>query len=277
MSAANNPLKQYFRRPAIYIKLPSEGKYYTSDVLTTQEINEIPVYPMTAIDEITTKTPDALFNGTVIVELIKSCIPDIKDPWKINNIDLDTILIGIKVASTGNSLELESQCPACKNTATYAIDLNMVLSGLSSPNYNQTLDIRELKVKFTPLAYKEINEANLAQFDLQRLLVDVENEKDPIVKEDKSQKGLKAITELTIKLISKTIDYIETPDGSKVSEKEFIEDFLKNCDKDTFNLVKDYNAELKAQTNLKPLALQCGECNHQYEQPFTLNVSDFFG
>jgi hypothetical protein len=23
--------------------------------------------------------------------------------------------------------------------------------------------------------------------------------------------------------------------------------------------------------------LQCGECQHQYQQPFTLNVSDFFG
>ena len=106
MSISNNPLKQYFRRPAIYIKLPSEGKYYSSDVINKTETREIPVYPMTAIDEITTKTPDALFNGSVIVELIKSCIPDIKDPWKINNIDLDTILIGIKVASTGNSLEL---------------------------------------------------------------------------------------------------------------------------------------------------------------------------
>jgi hypothetical protein len=28
---------------------------------------------------------------------------------------------------------------------------------------------------------------------------------------------------------------------------------------------------------LKPLSLQCGECQHQYQQPFTLNVSDFFG
>lgn len=277
MSVSNNPLKQYFRRPAIYIKLPSEGKYYSSDVLNNQENNEIPVYPMTAIDEITTKTPDALFNGSVIAELIKSCIPDIKDPWKINNIDLDTILIGIKVASTGNNLEIDSICPSCKNTATYSVDLNIVLNGLSAPDYDTTLDVHELKIKLNPLEYKEINEANLAQFDLQRLLMDVEKEQDPVIKEEKSQKGLKSITELTIKLISKTVDYIETPDGNKVSEKEFIVDFLRNCDKDTFNLIKDYNTQLKEQTNLKPLTIQCSECQHQYQQPFTLNVSDFFG
>jgi hypothetical protein len=232
---------------------------------------------MTAIDEITTKTPDALFNGNVIVDLIKSCIPDIKDPWKINNIDLDTILIGIKVASTGNSLELDSQCPACKNTATYAIDLNFVLSGLTSPDYEEKLEVLELKLKFNPLDYNDINQANLAQFDLQRLLLAVEQEKDASLKEEKSQEGLKTITELSIKLIAKTIEYVETPDGNRVDDKEFIEDFLRNCSRDTFNAIKEHNANLKEKTNLKPLALQCGECNHQYEQPFTLNVSDFFG
>jgi hypothetical protein len=277
MSTSNNPLKQYFRRPAIYIKLPSKGKYYTPDVLNYPESEELPVYPMTAIDEITTKTPDALFNGNVIVDLIKSCIPDIKDPWKINNIDLDTILIGIKVASTGNSLELDSQCPACQNKATYAIDLNFVLSGLTSPDYEEKLEVLELKLKFNPLDYNDINQANLAQFDLQRLLLAVEQEKDASLKEEKSQEGLKTITELSIKLIAKTIEYVETPDGNRVDDKEFIEDFLRNCSRDTFNAIKEHNANLKEKTNLKPLALQCGECNHQYEQPFTLNVSDFFG
>lgn len=273
----NNPLKQYFRRPAIYIKLPSGGKYYSSDILTQSETGEIPVYPMTAIDEITTKTPDALFNGTVVVDLIKSCIPNIKDPWKINNIDLDTILIGIKVASTGNSLEIDSVCPACNNSATYAVDLNVVLNELKAPDYNEMLNIHDLKIKFNPLEYKEINEANLAQFNLQRMLYEVDQEKDPTIKEEKSQKGLKIITELSMNLISKTIAYIETPDGTIVDQSEFIEDFLRNCDKDTFNFVKDHNANLKAQTNLKPLSMKCAECSHEYQQPFTLNVSDFFG
>ena len=83
MTNPNNPLRQYFRRPAIYITLPSKGKYYPIGAVEIPEGGEIPVYPMTAIDEITSKTPDALFNGTAIAELIKSCIPAIKDPWAI--------------------------------------------------------------------------------------------------------------------------------------------------------------------------------------------------
>ena len=67
----NNPLRQYFRRPAVYISLPSKGEGYSVDELELPETTELPVYPMTAIDEITARTPDALFNGTAVVELIK--------------------------------------------------------------------------------------------------------------------------------------------------------------------------------------------------------------
>jgi hypothetical protein len=49
----NNPLRQYFRRPAVYIKLPSGGLGYAKDVLEIPESGDFPVYPMTAIDEIT--------------------------------------------------------------------------------------------------------------------------------------------------------------------------------------------------------------------------------
>ena len=77
-----NPLKQYFRRPAIYLRLPSEGKFYSQGAIDLPENKEIPIYPMTAIDEITTKTPDMLFNGTAVIEIIKSCVPNIKNPWE---------------------------------------------------------------------------------------------------------------------------------------------------------------------------------------------------
>jgi hypothetical protein len=60
---SNNPLQQYFRQPAIYVQLPSQGKFYPAGTLNPSTTGEYPVYPMTAIDEITYRTPDALFNG----------------------------------------------------------------------------------------------------------------------------------------------------------------------------------------------------------------------
>ena len=101
-----NPLKQYFRRPGLYLKLPSGGSGYTPADLVLPENGELPVYPMTAIDEITAKTPDALYNGVAITEIIKSCVPNILDPWKITSVDLDAVLIAIRAATSGGEMEL---------------------------------------------------------------------------------------------------------------------------------------------------------------------------
>lgn len=276
MSVENNPLKQYFRRPAVFIKLPSEGKGYPEGVIDMPPTGELPVYPMTAIDEITTKTPDALFNGSAITELIKSCMPNIKDPWKIFNTDLDTILIAIKSASTGNDIELDSQCPSCENIATYTINLIQVLSTITAPNYENTLDIGDLKFKFHPLTYKQMNEASLGQFEVQRNFIDIEKEKEQTEKTRKGQEALKKVTELTMKILSETIAYIQTP-NTVVDNKEYIFDFLKNCDKNIFTTIRDYNAKLKEASDIKPLQIQCSSCQHKYTQTFTLNSADFFG
>lgn len=276
MSIDNNPLKQYFRRPAVFLRLPSEGKDYPEGVIDIPVTGEIPVYPMTAIDEITTKTPDALFNGSAIVELIKSCVPHIKDPWKISSSDLDAVLIAIKSASGGNELDIESQCPSCGNLSNYGINLISVLAGMKAPDYSKLLTIGELGVKFKPLTYKEMNEASLGQFEVQRTFLAIEQVQDNDEKNKRGQEALRKVTELTMTILCKAIEYIKTP-TSQVNEPNYILDFLHNCDKNIYTIIRDYNAELKAKTELPPLDIECPNCTHKYKQPFTLNASDFFG
>ena len=77
-------------------------------------------------------------------------------------------------------------------------------------------------------------------------------------------------------VLAQTIEYVKTPNIT-VAETEFILDFLKNCDKDMYMKIRDYNSELKAQTEIKPLKIKCIHCSHDYEQQFTLNTTDFFG
>ena len=89
---SDNPLKQYFRRPALHMKLPSNGIGYKEGAIDMPPTGDIPIYPMTAIDEITARTPDALFNGTAVAELIKSCAPNIKDPWSVLSTDFCGLL-----------------------------------------------------------------------------------------------------------------------------------------------------------------------------------------
>lgn len=276
MSLENNPLKQYFRRPSIYLKLPSGGKMYSANVIDMPDNGELPVYPMTAIDEISSKTPDALYNGTAMADIIKSCIPAIKDPWSINSIDLDAILVAIKSSSGGNDLTLNSECPICKEVSEYSVNLAGILSQLKSGDYDKELSINDLTIKFRPLTYKEMNEASLAQFEAQRIFVALDAEQNVEVKQKKMQDALKYLTDITMNILSKTIMYIKTP-SAFVEENAFILDFLQNCDKNAFITIRDYNAELKAQNEVKPLKIKCVDCSHEYEQQFTLNTSDFFG
>lgn len=279
----NNPLRQYFRRPAVHLKLPSSGKYYPPGVVDIPESGELPVYPMTAIDEITSKTPDALYNGSAMADIIKSCIPNILDPWQLNNIDFDAVLIGIRAGSDGSTMEIESACPKCKEIATYTVDLLSILSQMKPGDYDKEMPIHELKVKFKPLTYKEMNAAGLAQFAIQKEFAQLTQTNDSEMTEEqrqaqikRSQDALKSVTMLTIGILVSTIEYIQTP-TVRVTEKEHISDFLQNCDKKMYEALRDHNASLKTQTDIKPLQLKCTSCSNEYEQPFTLNTSDFFG
>ena len=274
MALSNNPLKQYFRRPSIYLRLPSGGKY-PPGVINLPESGELPVYPMTAIDEITTRTPDALYNGTALVELMKSCIPDIIDPWRIYSTDLDAILVAIKSASQGNELEIETQCPKCEETASYGVNLVGVLSSLKASDYSNALKLGDLSIKFKPLVYREMNEASLSQFEVQKMFTNLETIDNEDERNKISQKAIKTITEVTMKILSKAVESISTP-NSVVTELEFILDFLQNCDKNTYISIRDYHTELKTSSELKPLNIKCIHCGNEYKQSFAVNASNFF-
>ena len=275
MAIENNPLKQYFRRPAIYLKLPSGGKGYAAGVINVTETGELPVYPMTAIDEITAKTPDALFNGTAVTEIIKSCVPDILDPWSINSVDLDAVLIAVKSATGGNELEVNSTCPKCNEEAKYGVNLVGLLTNLKSGDYDKELPINDLIFKFRPLTFKEMNQASLGQFELQRMFAIVESLDSLEEKNKKTKEALTAITDTTMQVLSHTIEFIKTP-AAFVDSNEFILDFLRNCDKNVYVQIRDYNGKLKQQSEVKPLKVKCVQCDHEYEQQFTLNTADFF-
>ena len=76
---SSNPLAKHFRQPALYIKLPSSGRFWPDGSIEIPLNGEIPVYPMTAKDEIMIRTPDALLNGAGTVSVIQSCCPNILD------------------------------------------------------------------------------------------------------------------------------------------------------------------------------------------------------
>jgi hypothetical protein len=43
-----------------------------------------------------------------------------------------------------------------------------------------------------------------------------------------------------------------------------------------FGQIRDFIIANKQKSELQPMHIQCSNCNHQYDQPFTLNMTDFF-
>ena len=272
----NNPLSQYFRRPALHFTLPSKGSFYPAGALDMPETGELPVYPMTAIDDITSKTPDALFNGSAVVDIVKSCIPGIKDPWSIPSMDLDAILIAIRAATNGNELEIISECPSCKNEGKYGVNLIQILSTIKGDDYSKLLEFGDLKIKFRPLSYKEVNKGNLIQFEMQREIAALEAIEDPQVRQTKSSETIKKLSSMNMEVIASTIDSIILPDQI-VTNPEFITEFLTQCDRNIYESIRNTISKLRENSQTKPQKIRCVNCSHEYEQSLALNVSDFFG
>ena len=177
-----NPLRKYFRQPKVYITLPSKGKFYPSDAIEIPEGDEFPVYAMTAKDELTMKTPDALLNGAATVEIIKSCIPAILNPWAMPSIDLDAILIAIRIATYGETMEITTKVPVTGDDRKFDVDLRQLLNKLVSNEYLTETVINDMRVNTRPLTYREFTDASLKTFEEQRIFALVNDEKISILK-----------------------------------------------------------------------------------------------
>jgi RNase P subunit RPR2 len=276
MAQSNNPLRRYFRQPAIHVRLPSGGKYYPANTLEMPPNGEIPIFPMTAIDEITSRTPDALFNGSAVMDIIGSCVPAVKDPWQMPMVDFNTLLVSVRLASYGHEMDISSTCPTCGHIHTLTIDLRTVLDNIKLPNYDESVTSGDLIFYFAPMNYRQVNDVSRTNFEDQKIMQALS---DSDLEEEEKLKRLgdafRKITELTIQSIAQSIAAIKTTDAM-VTDKASILEFLHNCPKHVFDQVRDQTVKLRETMELTPVSVTCDNCSAQYKQTFTLDMSNFF-
>ena len=258
------------------MKLPSKGKFYKTGAIDISANEEYPVYAMTAKDELMFKTPDALLSGQSTVEVIKSCIPAMSDPWAMPSIDLDFCLIAIRVATYGESMEVGTDCPHCKASNSYDINLLEWMQVFNNFIFVDTIEIDPLTVHIRPYNYKEITKTSIKTLEQQRLFAVINDEQ--IGDEEKLEKFGKSfvkITELTVDIIADCITQIETPNGAS-TDKTQIKEFINNCSKDVFEKIQQHIAGLREQIELKAKDVKCGECEKEFSLPITMDQSNFF-
>jgi hypothetical protein len=273
----SNPLVSHFRQPAVFLKLPSEGKYWIPGTIDIPANGEIGVMPMTARDEVTLRTPDALMNGQGVVSVIESCCPEIKNAWAMPTIDADAILIAIRIATYGDTMEMQSGCPKCNHETNHGLGLGDVLMRVRAPDYGQPLIVDGLAFKFRPLNYQQSNKNDIARFEEQRIiqLIDDQNLDDQ-AKATQFDMHLKKLVDSSIALLALSTESITTQAGEVVTDANFINEFYNNCSNSTIKAIQVRMNEYKKIAELPAARVSCEECNHQYNVNVQFDYANFF-
>lgn len=273
-----NPLSGYFRQPAIYIKLPSNGRWWGENALDMPANQEIPVYPMSTKDEILLRTPDALLNGQGLVDVIHSCCPNIKNAWKMPSVDVDAALIAIRIATYGNNMSFDSKCLYCSEENTHEVDLGVPLGSLKCPDYSAPLIYKDLKIKFKPQHYFEVNKNNMLEFEEQKIIGLLNKiDMDPNEKAEQLSTAMDRLFEYGIAACTKSTEYIELTNGDRVDNPEFINEFYQNAESAIIKKLQEKVAEFVAEAKPNGLNLACQSCKKSYNIDLTFDYSNFFG
>jgi hypothetical protein len=282
---APNPLMGQMRQPKIYIRLPSNGEFWENGSLEQTENGEYPVFSMTAQDELKLKIPDALMNGQAVVDVIQHCVPNIKNAWAVPNIDMDVLLIAIRIATYGEKMSVPIKLGSDVDYE-YELDLRLVVDQLMhNIAWDPIVPINEnLVVHVRPITYKTMTQGALQTFETQKIIQIVNDES--VAEEDKIRifkESFAKLNKLTLGVITESIFNIESSNGG-TSDRKHIQEFMDNVDKEIFDKVKGHIDILREHNAIKPLKIAVtdemraiGITEEEIEVPLNFDPSNFFG
>jgi hypothetical protein len=283
MTENSNPLNKYFRQASIYVKLPS-GTDYPADVVTKSETGEIGIMPMTAKDEIRFKTPDALMNGQGVVDVIESCVPSITDAWQIKSYDLDTILVAIRIATYGETMEINFNVPGANESVAHTVNLPAILDQIQKTTVDTAFTLKDgLKITVQPLTYRDMTSTSLQTFQQQKMYTAIQDSELP--DEDKAARfndAFKKLTELNSSILLKNMASITMTDGTVITDAAHIKEFVDNANTTVIKEIETKLMDLRTQGAVKPLKMKASEeqikkgAPASYEVPVTFDTSNFF-
>ena len=279
----SNPLQKYFRQPKLHVRLPSGGKYYPPGSLDLPESGEVAIYPLTAKDELLLKTPDSLMNGTATADVIKSCVPQIKQPWYMPSLDVDALIRAIRIATYGENMTITVKVPNTGDEKDFTIDLNSVIAPLMSATYADTIKLENMTITLRPLMYSEFTKDALRSFEEQRVYNLVNG--DTVPNEEKMERFRQAfnrLTDLTVETVAKSIAKIELMDGQVVNDPKHLLEFMQNTSKEFYTTILDHITEQRDKFAVKPFIANTTKDEQEkgapetFEVPITFDQSNFF-
>lgn len=277
-----NVLKQFMRTEKIFVKIPSDGKFYDEETVIFTQNNEIGILPMTATDELALTNPDALLNGEGIKKVIESCCPMVKNARNLFSPDIDILLLGVRHASYGDDLKFQVKCPECEAENNYIVSIRTLIEKIEflNPPYIVIFD-QKLKVHVRPYTFETNSKLALHALEVRKLLsiITAEDLEDP---EKLAEYGKKfdKISNLTVDVLLDGIEKVEiiTEENEKlfVKDRDDIKEWLHNINREMVEQIREKISEINEIGVDKSLSVTCETCKHEWTTHIEFNPTDFF-
>ena len=275
---AGNPLGEYFRKPAVYVDLPSKGNYYEQKPTLSAD-GELAVYGMTAKDELHLKNPDALLNGQGVITVLQSVVPDILNQREIPIPDFNSILIAMRIASFGKDMDYEITCSSCSQLDTVTFDLYEVLATTQylDPEYIVKLD-SGVEVYVGPTTVETQNKVSMGQLEQGRLIDLINTDLDSDEKLKKFSKIFEKITGITFDIVQDGVRHVKLPDeeGTIVKNEAHIIEWLKNITRDEYEKIQNLVTEINLIGTKGTYDHACTSCKEINSGSLEFNPTNFF-
>lgn len=272
-----NPLVAAYRKPALYVSLPSGGKYYSEKPKLSVD-GELAIYAMTARDELLYKTPDALFNGEATFAVLRSCCPDVIDPEQMPVNDLLVVLLAIRQATHGRSLDVDIKCPKCQELNMLAVDANKLLTTVKPNTASDKIVFDNgFTIHVKPYSLKDRTLLQIQQVKQQKMIQALTaSDLDEEQRSEQFGKTFIELANLTVDLIANCIYAVRPPEGEEITDQDMIKEWMQSITKADYESLRTSIESISddcIDTNLKAT---CQSCAHEWSTNIDLDVANFF-
>jgi hypothetical protein len=272
-----NSLEDFYRHKEIYVKLPTEGKWYTSQTNLNDQ-NEIGILPMSFKDEMLLNIPDSVYNGESLFEILKSILPDMENPYEILIPDVDIILLASKINSNDGEITVDAKCTHCQTQEQYSIKIVNVLNQVKTIEPIELELSNGLVVSFKPNSLRSITTNQIKISEMSNILSTFNKDDNPEKQHALFSDSLEKTTAASLVLIADTIEYILLPSGDKITDIQPILDWISNSDSNTVKKLQKMSTQINQNGLDKKFKFECSneKCGEQFTSEVEFNPTFFF-
>ena len=283
----DNPLVKSYTDPKTYVKLPSGGAYYSEKPEMSID-GEVGILPMTAVDEMLFQSPDNLLNGESLFKVLARCVPGIKNTREIPNPDLDAILVGLRIATYGNEMDVDALCPKCEEKNTYNINLPTLLANATELESEYKLELNnDINIKIRPFTVESTISIALYAVELSAMQRQIQMSSNEIDEEsaiaairttmEKSSKRLVELISASVLEVTILQPTEEEPDAViKVTDTAHIKEWVEVLTVGEYKKIRSKVEEVSALGLARTLSASCTSCEHTWDVQIGVDPASFF-